>query len=267
MNAKEYEFLVGKHDVPEHRLNSSVEYRRTKREINRFCKGLSLDTKQYLPEKTIKSLQKYINAPDKLDRLLYSEISHIIFQMDEVARGNFVSNAEELLMYVLRKQDPRYNDIRKIAVKIYDHAQLVTYQVENIQNMFNSGIDDAKLDLEKTIQGVEKEYVSILGIFASVILAFVGGMTFSTSVLNNIAKASIFRLLIVTDLLAFVLFNTIIILLKFIFVINDSRQNFPFSAKFMNIILLIFALFILISWCFSLNDIPSFLLKFFPWGH
>lgn len=32
-------------------------------------------------------------------------------------------------------------------------------------------------------------------------------------------------------------------------------------------ILLIFALFILISWCFSLNDIPSFLLKFFPWGH
>lgn len=226
MNAKEYEFLVGKHDVPEHRLNSSVEYRRTKREINRFCKGLSLDTKQYLPEKTIKSLQKYINAPDKLDRLLYSEISHIIFQMDEVARGNFVSNAEELLMY-----------------------------------------DDAKLDLEKTIQGVEKEYVSILGIFASVILAFVGGMTFSTSVLNNIAKASIFRLLIVTDLLAFVLFNTIIILLKFIFVINDSRQNFPFNAKFMNIILLIFALFILISWCFSLNDIPSFLLKFFPWGH
>lgn len=169
MNAKEYEFLVGKHDVSEHRLNSSVEYRRTKREINRFCKGLSLDTKQYLPE--------------------------------------------------------------------------------------------------KTIQGVEKEYVSILGIFASIILAFVGGMTFSTSVLNNIAKASIFRLLIVTDLLAFVLFNTIIILLKFIFVINDSRQNFPFSAKFMNIILLIFALFILISWCFSLNDIPSFLLKFFPWGH
>lgn len=51
MNAKEYEFLVGKHDVPEHRLNSSVEYRRTKREINCFCKGLSLDTKQYLPEK------------------------------------------------------------------------------------------------------------------------------------------------------------------------------------------------------------------------
>ena len=133
--------------------------------------------------------------------------------------------------------------------------------------MFNSGIDDAKLDLEKTIQGVEKEYVSILGVFASVILAFVGGMTFSTSVLNNIAKASIFRLLIVTNLLAFVLFNTIIILLKFIFVINSNKQDFPFRAKQVNIILLIFALLILISWCFSLNDMPSFLLKFFPWGY
>lgn len=59
MNAKEYEFLVGKHDVPEHRLNSSVEYRRTKREINCFCKGLSLDTKQYLPEKTINKASEH----------------------------------------------------------------------------------------------------------------------------------------------------------------------------------------------------------------
>ena len=48
---------------------------------------------------------------------------------------------------------------------------------------------------------------------------------------------------------------------------NGNEQNFPFRAKQVNIILLIFALLILISWCFSLNDMPSFLLKFFPWGY
>lgn len=76
MNAKEYEFLVGKHDVPEHRLNSSVEYRRTKREINCFCKGLSLDTQTIFAGKNNKEPAKiYITfAANKRTPRLYSLI-------------------------------------------------------------------------------------------------------------------------------------------------------------------------------------------------
>ena len=76
-------------------------------------------------------------------------------------------------------------DSVKIVVKIYDHTQLVNYQIESMNNIFAQRIADAKVDLHKEIKGVEKEYITILGIFASIVLAFVGSFTFSTSVLNN----------------------------------------------------------------------------------
>ena len=43
------------------------------------------------------------------------------------------------------------------------------------------------------MESSQREYIAILGIFAAVVLAFTGGIAFSTSVLNNVAKASIYR--------------------------------------------------------------------------
>ena len=40
----------------------------------------------------------------------------------------------------------------------------------------------------------QREYISILGIFAAVVLAFTGGIAFSTSVLKNINTVSVYRI-------------------------------------------------------------------------
>ena len=93
--------------------------------------------------------------------------------------------------------------------------------------------------MQKEIKSVEKEYISILGIFAAIVLAFVGGITFSTSVLQNISMVSIFRLLLVIDFLAFILINTIYILVKFIFTINEKNANF-FNVKALNTACLVY---------------------------
>ena len=61
--------------------------------------------------------------------------------------------------------------------------------------------------MEDHFKGMEKEYISILGIFASIVLAFVGGLTFSTSVLANIDKASIYRLVIIACIIGIVFFK------------------------------------------------------------
>ena len=50
------------------------------------------------------------------------------------------------------------DDVAKIVVKIYDHTQLVNYQIENMNAIFAKRIADAKVDLHSEIQGVEKEY-------------------------------------------------------------------------------------------------------------
>ena len=112
---------------------------------------------------------------------------------------------------------------------------------------------------------LEKEYISILGIFASIVLAFVGGITFSTSVLQNISAVSVFRLLLIVDFLAFVLINVIYILVKFIYNINEKNVKL-FNIKRLNIACLVIAIIIVLSWILNVKQIPDFISKILPWS-
>ena len=71
-------------------------------------------------------------------------------------------------------------------------------------------------DIKKNQKDMQKEYISILGIFASIVLAFTGGMTFSSSVIENIHKASIYRVTIIALIVGFVFINIIWLLMDFI---------------------------------------------------
>lgn len=79
--------------------------------------------------------------------------------------------------------------------------------------------------VEKKIKSSQKEYIAILGIFAAIILAFTGGITFSTSVLENMHKSSIYRVVLVILLIGFTLVNVLYLLFMFIdkLVRNDKR--------------------------------------------
>ena len=179
------------------------------RKINAICKALTLETQKYAPQKTVENIDAYISSPNKLDRILYSEISSFVFSLEMEERGVFATNLEKLLLYSLDDNNNVNEDSKRIIIKIYDHFQLALHQIENVNNIFASSIEEAKENLKKEIKGVEKEYISILGIFAAIVLAFVGGITFSTSVLQNISSVSVFRLLLIVDFLAFVLINII----------------------------------------------------------
>ena len=115
------------------------------------------------------------------------------------------------------------------------------------------------------MKGVEKEYISILGIFAAIVLAFVGGITFSTSVLQNISSVSVFRLLLIVDFLAFVLINIIHILVKFIFTINEKDAKI-FNVKALNTACLVIAAVIIVAWLLNANQLPDFISSFLPWS-
>lgn len=180
-------------------------------------------------------------------------------------RGIFATNLEKLLLYSLDDDNSVSEDCKKMIVKIYDHFQLALHQIENVNNIFADSIEEAKKNLQKQIKGVEKEYISILGIFASIVLAFVGGITFSTSILQNISAVSAFRLLLVVDFLAFVLINVIYILVKFIFTINEKNAKL-FNIKVLNIACLVIAIIIVISWILNVNQIPDFVSEFLPWS-
>lgn len=245
------------------KLTSKI-FNRSKQKINGICKSLSRTTTTYEPSKTVDSIQSYLDTPDKLDRILYSEISQYIFSLDSAERGIFTTNVEKLLHYSFDKNHSITPDCRKIIVKIFDHSQLALYQIENANNIFAKSIDEAKENLKKEVKGIEKEYISILGIFASIVFAFVGGLTFSSSVLQNISSVSIFRLLIIIDFLAFVFLNIVYLLLKFISTINDKDRTI-FSIKWINITCFVVAVVIIIAWLVNIQSLPQYISRYIPW--
>ena len=246
-------------------LEQSKKFNNTKRKINGICKALSMNTQKYDPQKTVENITSYIMLTNKLDRILYSEISNYVYSLEMPERGIFATNMENLLLYSRDDNNSVNEDCKKMIVKIYDHFQLALHQIENANNIFANSIKEAKENLQKQIKGVEKEYISILGIFAAIVLAFVGGITFSTSVLQNISSVSAFRLLLVVDFLAFILINVIYILVKFIFAINEKSEKF-FNIKVLNIVCLFIAIIIVVSWMLNVNRIPESILKFLPWS-
>ena len=265
MPSDEFDVLLRTNDNTKVSLDKSKIFINTKRIINSICKALILGTQVYDPQKTVDNIRAYISAQNKLDRILYSEISNFVFSLEMTERGVFATNIEKLLLYSLDENNSVGVDCRNIIIKIYDHSQLALHQIENANNIFSNSLEDAKMNLHKEIKGIEKEYISILGIFAAIVLAFVGGITFSTSVLQNISCSSVFRLLLVVDFLAFILVNVIYILVKFIFTINDKDAKL-FNIKVIDFACLGIAVVIVIAWMLNVNQLPEFISKFLPWS-
>lgn len=243
----------------------SIKYISTKKFMKDICKSLSVKVTDYEEKDTIDLIEQYIENESKMKRILYSEISNYVFHLDEDRLGTFISNVDDLLGYTLKKSEHEISeDCRKIVVKIYDHVQLATYQTEIITELLVPKIEEAKIGIHKEISGIEKEYISILGIFASIVLAFVGGITFSSSVLSNINKVSIYKLVLIIDMLGFILMNVIWMLINFITTINEKELKY-FNIRTFNKLCLIILIIVILAWMFSIKDLEGFFHGWLPW--
>lgn len=207
------------------RLDDSKKFTATKQKIRMICRGLTVETQKYVAENSIEQIEQYIETKDKMTRILYSEISSYLFNLEQEKRVIFLTNVEKMLICSLGKEASISEDAAKIVVKIYDHTQLVNYQIENMNDIFAQRIVDAKMDLHNEIKGIEKEYITILGIFAAIVLAFVGSFTFSTSVLNNVTNTNIYKLAFIAVVIGFVFYNLVGILIDFLKEINDKVER------------------------------------------
>lgn len=147
--------------------------------------------------------------------------------------------------------------------KIYDHISLeftrLSYSKSIESNTFSKieqleskhkEIESKHKKIKEDISKQRNQYVAILGIFAAIILAFVGGMTFSNSTLAYMHKVSIYRLTFVISLIALFFGNVLFALFDFINNIsNVNTQNKKwlnaFNAFFIIAIIADFIVYIL----------------------
>lgn len=260
----------------------------SRKKITKIIESLIIPANKFEPENVIVEIQNYLANNYTKGRIIYSEISSLIFGFSDDQIGCLLTNAEKLLTYAMEKKDLDA-DCHKIIIKLYDHCNLannqklmsfspqnaieefITKKVKESKDTIDNEVKSFQIeskekmdDFEKELKSKEKQYISILGIFASIVLAFVGGLAFSTSVLQNIHLASIYRLLMVVDILALVLTNIIYLLVQFICKINEKTLKF-FPIKIFNIIAFVFMGVVIIAWILSASSLPEFVRQVLPW--
>ena len=241
-------------------------YKNTKKFTESLINDLCQATKDYELKKTVQELEHYVKESDRLEEFFYSDVSHYIFDLGVSEKKNLNENVKLLLMYILKDENNVDKNIKQIALKIYDYINLNKVQNENIKNILQESVVSVKGKLHDEIKNIEREYITILGIFASIVLSFVGGITFTTSVLQNIDKVSIYRLVLMIDFIGFILVNVMYILISFILEINDiNKRRYNKYIKCINRALAVIACLMILSWLFDIIGFQAYISRSFFW--
>lgn len=221
-------------------------------------------------------------------RHFYTDIFSVLTQVQqnpELGDINILGQNLDIIRNGYNPQNKSADGRRTIDVsdainKLYDHANLdiarIAYSdaadrrvsgessLETLQAQINSLYTEVQeiqainkdfeaaekklSDVEDRLENSQKEYISILGIFAAVVLAFTGGIAFSTSVLNNIAQASIYRTVGISLIIGLVLVNVLFGLFYYInsLVNKDKKDIFPLIIS--NVIIVVLLMLITIAW-------------------
>lgn len=106
-----------------------------------------------------------------------------------------------------------------------------TLKIRNNQQETINELEEKTQKIETNLKNQQTQYITILGIFASIVLAFVSGLTFSTSVFTNIHHGSIYRLIFVMVFIACFMTNILYYLFRFIKNLNTEKPESIFKDK------------------------------------
>ena len=109
-------------------------------------------------------------------------------------------------------------------------------------------MENKNAKFQEELNDTKKSYLEILGIFSGIVLAFMGGMIFSSSVLENIHKVSIYRLSLVSLIIAALILNSLFICFRSIERITNKESKKSISWIVTNVIIFICIIVITVFW-------------------
>lgn len=215
-----------------------------------------------IESETEKHCYEYKWLHRKLDKL-HDHISLEYTRISDIRRHN--SKTENVLKSITLKEN-ELNDAIISAQKEIEDVRFLSESTEEMFDKIQTSVEETKKEFgeiqntaqsaqervdkiqksvdenETKLKNIETQYITILGIFASIVLAFTGGIAFSTSVLENIDAISPYRLSAVVIGLAFILINVVYVLVWFIRELNkrkDEKVGYPGFMIFVNVILVL----------------------------
>ncbi len=189
-------------------------------------------------------------------------IDVLVQNLDELRRGYQVKNSTKTGELI---------DATKSINKLYDHVNLEYARLRQLEaGEYSISSDGAIVELRtqikdlsgqvvsakndvtavnETIKSAQKEYITILGIFAAILLAFVGGITFSTSVLENIGKIDTYRILLIALVLGLVLVNVLYGLFYYIYrIARNEKEIRVYPMLIANVVFILLMASVVFAW-------------------
>lgn len=174
--------------------------------INNIYKNTGLEVLETMRINS-EHLESFIKDNDEYFKKHRKFIQYL--QMEIGRKFDYEMQAEELR----KKLDIRYDIDEKLQQLGMKEELLEEKLIKN-----ESRLDNQQLD-----------YIAILSVFSAIVLGFTGEFTFSSSIMDNIASTSIYRLMIISILLSFGIINATYFLLwyvgKLIFKVKEKNVD------------------------------------------
>lgn len=197
-------------------------------DINVLGQNLSMIREKYTPGINLDSTGKKIDISDSI-RKLYDHVSLDIARITYSEEGDRKTSGEAAIL------------------DVQSRINVIELKIEEAMNVQNT--------LSEELGKQQREYIAILGIFASIVLTFIGGIVFSTSVLQNIGAVSVYRLAAIVLLVGMVLSNMLYGL--FYYVNHLIYNNKKISATLIilaNCLMLLMLALVFASWLFGVVE-------------
>lgn len=203
----------------------------------------SISQLESITEKNVEN--EYVKFKGKIENLSedgiqYSDIAKFVFDTSEENIEYFLKNMKELKIYSKSKNDSK---TKQAINKITNHIELERCRLNHLEdmqkkqllNMLSGTVTDVKTmseqikEHEDNIQEYKKEInnwyasiMTILGLFAAIVVTFFGGLGSITSIFENINGTSKYRLVFLIIIIIFAMFNIIFMLLYYISIITNK---------------------------------------------
>lgn len=182
------------------------------------------------------------------------------------------------LLYGQYQPSSQSMNISKELKKLYDHVSLdiarmsyadagdyrisgkqIVQELQSRVDALTAEVNDAhktQEQMKKELNSQQREYVAILGIFAAVVITFIGGLAFTTSVLNNIDKAGTVKLMMIALTIGLVLVHIIFGLFHYVDrLVNGSCSYWKNFILLISSVIIMVLMFCIVYFCPYLKHI------------
>lgn len=189
----------------------------------------------------------YLGVAEDLDKVVPYQIDNLCERIGRILEtARFENLSSRVLKCLSRLQDNIELERHRMRYMAFQNqkqketaASLSTQFKADMERQLKEADERSRAELDATKDRLQKNYVTILGIFAAVVIAFMSATAFSSSVLQSMQSVSIYRLSFTMLVLGFFVFNLLCALFIFLGRFSDGSSNVGRYMAFVDVVFLI----------------------------